>query len=183
SATLEVGHPSVPSVVVGPVIDADAHARLTSAVAGTAGNVRFGEAAQTNQPAGWYVPPAIVDELPPADRIMIDELFGPVVAVSRVGDVNSAIRDANNTDYALTAGIYSRSPATVADAVRRLHAGNIYVNRTITGSIVGRQPFGGHGLSGTGPKAGGPDYLQAFSDSKSVSENTIRQGFAPGFLN
>ncbi|NNC43242.1 MAG: aldehyde dehydrogenase family protein, partial [Acidimicrobiia bacterium] len=73
SATLEVGHPSVPSVVVGPVIDADAYARLTSAVAGTAGNVRFGEADQTNQPAGWYVPPAIVDGLPPADRLMIDE--------------------------------------------------------------------------------------------------------------
>ncbi len=184
SATLEVGHPSAASVVVGPVIDADAHARLTSAVAGTAGTVRLGEAVQTtSQPAGWYVPPTIVDGLPSTDRIMTDELFGPVVAVSGVDDVDRAISDANNTDYALTAGIYSRSPETVARAVRRLRAGNIYVNRTITGSIVGRQPFGGHGLSGTGPKAGGPDYLQAFSDSKSISENTIRQGFAPDYLN
>lgn len=183
SATLEVGHPSEPSVVVGPVIDADAHARLTGAVARTTGTVRFGgSTSHIPERAGWFVAPAIVDGLPPTDRIMTDELFGPVLAVASVADIDSAIRRANQTDYALTAGIYSRSPATVERAVLQLHAGNVYVNRTITGSIVGRQPFGGHGLSGTGPKAGGPDYLKAFSDAKAVSENTIRQGFAPDYL-
>ena len=86
---------------------------------------------------------------------------------------------ANDTEYALTAGVVSRSPAHIRQAVDELRAGNVYVNRAITGAVVGRHPFGGHGMSGVGSKAGGPDYLLQFLEPRAVSENTLRQGFAP----
>ena len=86
---------------------------------------------------------------------------------------------ANATDYALTAGIFSRSPAAIRRASEELRAGNVYVNRGITGAVVGRQPFGGFGMSGVGSKAGGPDYLLQFLEPRAVTENTLRQGFAP----
>ena len=86
---------------------------------------------------------------------------------------------ANDTDYALTAGVFSRSPANIRFAADELRGGNVYVNRTTVGAVVGRQPFGGYGLSGVGSKAGGPDYLLQFLDPRVVTENTLRQGFAP----
>ena len=95
------------------------------------------------------------------------------------GDFDHAIALANDTDYALTAGVFSRTPSRIAQATGTLRAGNVYVNRGITGAVVGRQPFGGYGLSGVGSKAGGPDYLLQFVEPRVVTENTIRQGFAP----
>ena len=80
---------------------------------------------------------------------------------------------------ALTAGLFSRSPARIRRAAEELRAGNLYVNRAITGALVGCQPFGGYGLSGVGSKAGGPDYLMQFVEPRVVTENTLRQGFAP----
>ena len=115
----------------------------------------------------------------PGSPLATEELFGPVLAVFRVPDMDRAIELANATDYALTAGIFSRSPATIRRAAAELRAGNIYVNRGITGAVVGRQPFGGYGLSGVGSKAGGPDYLLQFVDPRTLTENTLRQGFAP----
>jgi RHH-type proline utilization regulon transcriptional repressor/proline dehydrogenase/delta 1-pyrroline-5-carboxylate dehydrogenase len=89
---------------------------------------------------------------------------------------------ANDTEYALTGGFMSRSPANIAKVTAEMRAGNVYVNRGTTGAIVGRQPFGGYGLSGVGSKAGGPDYLLQFLDPRVVTENTLRQGFAPDRL-
>ena len=86
---------------------------------------------------------------------------------------------ANDTEYALTAGVLSRSPVHIRRAAAELRAGNVYVNRPITGAVVGRQPFGGFGMSGVGSKAGGPDYLLQFVEPRVVTENTLRQGFAP----
>jgi RHH-type proline utilization regulon transcriptional repressor/proline dehydrogenase/delta 1-pyrroline-5-carboxylate dehydrogenase len=86
---------------------------------------------------------------------------------------------ANDTEYALTAGVVSRTPSHIRAAAAELRAGNVYVNRGITGAVVGRQPFGGYGLSGVGSKAGGPDYLLQFLDPRVVTENLLRQGFAP----
>jgi RHH-type proline utilization regulon transcriptional repressor/proline dehydrogenase/delta 1-pyrroline-5-carboxylate dehydrogenase len=108
-----------------------------------------------------------------------EEIFGPVLTVLRAGDLDEAIDLVNRTEYALTAGIYSRSPAAIGRAAAELRAGNVYINRHITGAVVGRQPFGGYGLSGVGSKAGGPDYLHQFLDPRVVTENTLRQGFAP----
>jgi len=125
------------------------------------------------------VGPTIVEVPDPRADIARDEIFGPVLAVLRARDLDEAIALANDTDYALTAGIFSRSPAAIRRAAAELRAGNVYVNRHITGAIVGRQPFGGYGLSGVGSKAGGPDYLHQFLDPRVVTENTLRQGFAP----
>jgi RHH-type proline utilization regulon transcriptional repressor/proline dehydrogenase/delta 1-pyrroline-5-carboxylate dehydrogenase len=108
-----------------------------------------------------------------------DEVFGPLLAVYRVTSLDDAIELANDTAYGLTAGLFSRSPANIRRVRAELRAGDIYVNRGITGAVVGRQPFGGIGLSGVGSKAGGPDYLLQFCDPVVVSENTLRQGFAP----
>ena len=97
----------------------------------------------------------------------------------RAPSFDEALDLANATDYALTAGVVSRSPSHIRLATDELRAGNVYVNRSITGAVVGRQPFGGYGLSGVGSKAGGPDYLHQFVDPRAISENTLRQGFAP----
>ncbi|HEX2039349.1 MAG TPA: aldehyde dehydrogenase family protein [Acidimicrobiales bacterium] len=88
-------------------------------------------------------------------------------------------RPRGDTEYALTAGLFSRSPVHIRRAADELRAGNVYVNRAITGAVVGRQPFGDYGMSGVGSKAGGPDYLLQFLDPRVVTENTMRQGFAP----
>ena len=103
----------------------------------------------------------------------------PGARVLRADDFDHALALANDTDYALTAGLFSRSPSRIAEARGTLRAGNVYVNRGITGALVGRQPFGGFGLSGVGSKAGGPDYLLQFVEPRVVTENTVRQGFAP----
>ncbi|MBI2708441.1 MAG: bifunctional proline dehydrogenase/L-glutamate gamma-semialdehyde dehydrogenase [Actinobacteria bacterium] len=176
---LAVGHPRHMGTQVGPVIDADAYKRLRSVIdeAGRHGRVTL---ARDDVPTGgWYVGPAVAEEVDPASTLARDEHFGPVLSVFRVADLDEAIALANDTDYALTAGIFSRSPVNIERATRELRAGNLYVNRHITGAVVGRQPFGGFGLSGVGSKAGGPDYLLQLVDPRVVSENTLRQGFAP----
>ena len=175
---LLVGHPRRSEVQVGPVIDAESHERLTGWIdrAEAAGTVRY----RGEVPAeGWFVGPTIVEVDDPHAPIAREELFGPVLTVLRATDLDHALALANDSDYALTAGLFSRSPAAIRRAAADLRAGNVYVNRAITGAVVGRQPFGGYGLSGVGSKAGGPDYLLQFTDPRVVTENTLRQGFAP----
>jgi RHH-type proline utilization regulon transcriptional repressor/proline dehydrogenase/delta 1-pyrroline-5-carboxylate dehydrogenase len=128
---------------------------------------------------GYFVGPTIVAGVSPQSELAETEIFGPVVAVMRARGFEEAIEIANATPYALTAGIISRSPSHIHHASDELRAGNVYINRTITGAVVGRQPFGGHGMSGFGQKAGGPDYLFQFVEPRVVTENTMRQGFAP----
>ncbi|MEY2571520.1 MAG: RHH-type transcriptional regulator, proline utilization regulon repressor / proline dehydrogenase, partial [Acidimicrobiaceae bacterium] len=178
-ATREVlfGHPGAMGVQVGPVIDADSHARLNAAIerAGRDGRVLVH---RDDAPAGgWYVGPTVVEVDDPSVSVATDELFGPVLTVLRATDLDHALALANATPYALTAGIFSRSPANIERAAAELRAGNVYVNRAVTGAVVGRQPFGGYGLSGVGSKAGGPDYLLQLMDPRVVTENTVRQGF------
>jgi RHH-type proline utilization regulon transcriptional repressor/proline dehydrogenase/delta 1-pyrroline-5-carboxylate dehydrogenase len=128
---------------------------------------------------GWFAGPAIVTDVAADAPLARDEIFGPVLTVFRAPRFDDAIAIANDTDYALTAGVVSRTPSHIQLAAAELRAGNVYVNRSITGAVVGRQPFGGYGLSGVGSKAGGPDYLLQFLDPRVVTENTLRQGFAP----
>src|SRR5439155_19194633 len=176
---LRVGHPREMGVQVGPLIDADALKRVRSYVelAEHEGTVAF---CRDDVPAeGFYVGPTIVTDVSPRSRLATEEIFGPVLTVLRAGSFDEAVEMANDTDYALTAGVVSRSPAHIRQATAELRAGNVYVNRSITGAVVGRQPFGGYGLSGVGTKAGGPDYLLTFVDPRAISENTLRQGFAP----
>src|SRR5258707_7118374 len=112
-------------------------------------------------------------------RLAREEIFGPVLSVMKVRDLDEAIRVANDTDYALTAGFFSRSPANIERVKAELVAGNVYINRSCTGAVVGRHPFGGFKMSGGGTKAGGGDYLLQFLVPRVVTANIMRHGFAP----
>ena len=114
--------------------------------------------------------------MPPADRLAQEELFGPLVCVFRAKSVDEALTLANDTAYALTGGLYSRSPSHIERAIHAFDVGNLYINRPITGAMVGRQPFGGHRLSGKGTKAGGPDYLLQLLIPKTITTDTTRHG-------
>ncbi len=129
--------------------------------------------------SGWWVPLTIFGGIHPDHRLAQEEIFGPVLAVMAARDFQQALEWANSGRYALTGGIFSRSPERIARAERELRVGNLYVNRSITGAMVGRQPFGGSGMSGGGTKAGGPDYLLHFMIPRVITENTLRRGFAP----
>jgi len=181
AATREVvvGHPSDMATQVGPVIDADAYDRLNTAIEKAAAGGSLLAQRDGLPTGGWYVAPTLVAVDDPDSSVAQEELFGPVVAVLRARDFDHAIELANDTPYALTAGLFSRSPAHIEQASRELRGGNVYINRGTTGAVVGRQPFGGYGLSGVGSKAGGPDYLLQFLDPRVVTENTVRQGFTP----
>jgi len=128
---------------------------------------------------GYWVPLTIIGGITPEHRLAQEEVFGPVLAVMRARDFDQAVAWANSTRYALTGGLFSRSPSHIATASRVFRVGNLYINRGVTGALVGRQPFGGAALSGGGTKAGGPDYLLHFMDPRVVTENTMRRGFAP----
>ena len=176
---LIVGHPATPGVQVGPVIDDDAFERVRGYVEAATAQGTVLLARDDVPDTGWFVGPTIVAVDDPSMPIASEEIFGPVLAVLRARDFDHAIELANSTDYALTAGCFSRSPVHLQRAAAELRAGNVYLNRHITGAVVGRQPFGGYGMSGLGTKAGGPDYLHRFLDPRVSTENTLRQGFAP----
>ncbi len=175
---LKIGHPVSMGTDIGPLIDAEAQEKVAGylPVARQEGTIVLQREDVPDE--GWFVGPTIVSDVDPRGRLANEEIFGPVLSVFPVDDLDEALRLANATDYALTAGVLSRSPATIHRASAELRAGNVYVNRGITGAVVGRQPFGGLGLSGVGSKAGGPDYLFQFLEPRVVSENTLRQGFA-----
>jgi RHH-type proline utilization regulon transcriptional repressor/proline dehydrogenase/delta 1-pyrroline-5-carboxylate dehydrogenase len=176
---LSIGLPRHMGTEMGPVIDEDAVKRIRKwqERANDFGRVLLQREDVPDK--GYFVGPTIVDGVEVDSPLATEEIFGPVVAVLRARDFDHAIEIANTSEYALTAGVISRSPSHIAQAAAELEAGNIYVNRGIVGAIVGRQPFGGHRMSGFGQKAGGPDYLYQFVEPRVVTENTMRQGFAP----
>ncbi|MEY2520233.1 MAG: RHH-type transcriptional regulator, proline utilization regulon repressor / proline dehydrogenase [Verrucomicrobiota bacterium] len=179
AASLRVGNPETPGITVGPVIDETAYRRMLDTI--EAGKKEATLAYQgTDIPAeGYFVPPTIFTDVKPDMRLSCEEIFGPVLSVIRVRDLDEAIRVANDTDYALTAGFFSRSPANIERVKAELVAGNVYINRSCTGAVVGRHPFGGFKMSGGGTKAGGGDYLLQFLVPRVVTENIMRHGFAP----
>jgi len=180
AAALKVGLPGDPSTDVGPVIDADAKAKIDRyrAIGKQKHKIAF-EAAIPDQLTGYFVPPTIFVDVPIDAQIAQEEIFGPVLSVHQADDLNQAIEMANATPFALTGGLYSRSPDNIAKVRRSFQVGNLYINRSITGAIVGRHPFGGFYMSGGGTKAGGRDYLLNFTFPRVVTENTLRRGFAP----
>jgi RHH-type proline utilization regulon transcriptional repressor/proline dehydrogenase/delta 1-pyrroline-5-carboxylate dehydrogenase len=165
---------------VPPLIDRTARDRVQSYVEIAA---KEGELVTPGPDApddGWFVSPALVTGLPDDSAVLRDEIFGPVLAVSTVTGVGEACDELERSPFALTAGLFSRDPEAVREVTRRAPAGNLYVNRAITGAVVGRQPFGGNRRSGVGSKAGGPDYLLQFVEPRVVSENTMRHGLRTG---
>ncbi len=179
--SLKVGPAEDPSSRIGPVIDAEAFERIRGYIDVGKREAREVLAVDAGRLAerGYFIGPHIFADVQPSGRLAQEEIFGPVLAVIRAADLDEALRIANDTDYALTAGIFSRSPAHLDRAARELQAGNVYLNRSITGALVNRQPFGGFKLSGIGDKAGGPDYLLQFVVERTITENTLRRGFAP----
>jgi RHH-type proline utilization regulon transcriptional repressor/proline dehydrogenase/delta 1-pyrroline-5-carboxylate dehydrogenase len=131
------------------------------------------------QGEGFWVPLTILGGILPEHRLAREEVFGPLLAIMAARDFDQAIDWANDCSYALTGGIFSRSPDNIERARREFLVGNLYINRAITGALVGRQPFGGTGMSGGGTKAGGPDYLQHYMNPRVATENTLRRGFTP----
>lgn len=119
---------------------------------------------------GYYLEPTVFADVAPTARLAQREIFGPVLAVMRASDFNEAVHIFNNTEYGLTGGLFSRSHERLARAKREFNVGNLYLNRKITGALVGVQPFGGFKMSGSNAKAGGPDYLRLFLEMKTVSE-------------
>ncbi len=132
-----------------------------------------------SETGGNFVPLTIFENIRPEHRLANEEIFGPVLSIMKAHDFDEALDIANNTRYALTGAVFSRSPANIDRARREFRVGNLYINRGCTGAIVGRHPFGGFKMSGIGSKAGGPDYLLQFMIPRNVAENTLRRGFAP----
>jgi RHH-type proline utilization regulon transcriptional repressor/proline dehydrogenase/delta 1-pyrroline-5-carboxylate dehydrogenase len=174
---LQVGPADAWGTDVPPVIERDAQERVERyrALARETGRIAA-ERADGLPGSGWYVPPTVAADLPPDSPVLREEIFGPLLAVERVRDVDHACDRVDELAFALTGGLFCRNPHTVEHVVRRSPVGNLYVNREITGAMVGRQPFGGNRLSGTGTKAGGPDYLLHFVEPQVVTENTVRHG-------
>ena len=181
--SLKIGPAEDPGTRIGPVIDEEARERLLEFIRKVdpehGGQLVLAMPTGAVGKQGTFVGPHIFTNVDPASPLAQKELFGPVLAVIRVRTIDDAFSVANGTRYALTGGVYSRSPVTLRRARTEFHVGNLYLNRDITGALVNRQPFGGFRMSGIGSKAGGPDYLQQFVIPVNVSENTMRRGFAP----
>jgi RHH-type transcriptional regulator, proline utilization regulon repressor / proline dehydrogenase / delta 1-pyrroline-5-carboxylate dehydrogenase len=173
---LTVGQAESFATEVPPVIEREAQERV----------LRYGEIAERNgriaarvagvPDHGWFCPPTVATDLRDDSPVVREEIFGPLLAVTRVKSVEEACDIVDSLPFALTGGLFSRSPGTVEYVSRRSPVGNLYVNRGITGAMVGRQPFGGNRRSGIGSKAGGPDYLLQFVEPRVVTENTMRHG-------
>ena len=175
---LPVGDPALPGTVVGPVIDAEARQKILGLI--EQGKKEAKLAFQGQAPAeGYFIPPTIFVNVKAGHTIAREEIFGPVVAILRAKNLDEAFALVNGTDYALTGGLFSRSPRALERAQTELLVGNLYLNRAITGAIVERHPFGGFKLSGGGTKAGGKGYLENFLFPRSVAENVMRRGFTP----
>jgi RHH-type proline utilization regulon transcriptional repressor/proline dehydrogenase/delta 1-pyrroline-5-carboxylate dehydrogenase len=160
------------------VIDSDAKAKLEAHIARMKREAQVHYAGEVSAPsaAGYYVAPHVFELDRP--EALAEEVFGPVLHVARyrAGDLERVLDAIKGTGYGLTLGIHSRIDATVERIAERLAVGNVYVNRNMIGAVVGVQPFGGHGLSGTGPKAGGPHYLLRFATEQTVTINTAAAG-------
>ena len=187
-ALLRVGDPADPATDVGPLIDTDAHAAVQRHVE------RLSQAgvpclARSPLPPAGLLPPALAARLLAPSAWLIDDLawvreevFGPVLHVLRwgpgcaIGDVDALVDALNGLGYGLTLGVQTRIDSRARRIAQRARVGNVYVNRGMTGAVIGVQPFGGEGLSGTGPKAGGPLYLPRLCVEQTVTVNTAAAG-------
>lgn len=176
--SIEVSAAENPAGYYGPVVDEEAYTRLMNEI--NVGSEKSKLLFKGNVPTGGYfVPISIFSDVKSGDDLAQKEFFGPIIALIKADDLDAALDYANSTEYALTGGAFSRSPANIERVKHELEAGNIYINRGITGAMVDRHPFGGYKMSGIGSKTGGPDYLKQFTEPIVVTENTMRRGFAP----
>jgi RHH-type proline utilization regulon transcriptional repressor/proline dehydrogenase/delta 1-pyrroline-5-carboxylate dehydrogenase len=178
TSDLIIGVPQAPATFLGPVIDEQAQQRILSTI--QEAEKRLTLVYKGKVPSqGYFVPPTLFRDVPAQDPLWREEVFGPVVACVKARSIEEAVMMANDSEYALTGGICSRSPKNIDYVRSHLRVGNLYINRGITGALVCRQPFGGFQMSGIGSKAGGSDYLLQFLEPRTCTENTMRRGFAP----
>jgi len=186
SAGIKPAAAESPNTTVGPLIDAEAMEKAWRFIeegkkqakcllGGDQARAKAGKSSTE----GYFLSPVIFADVPPDSRLAQEEVLAPVLAVIQAESFEQAVDIANGTSYALTGGVFSRSPRNIELAKRRLQVGCLYVNRKITVSKVDRQPFGGFKMSGLGTKTGGPDYLQQYAIPRTISENTMRHGFSP----
>jgi RHH-type transcriptional regulator, proline utilization regulon repressor / proline dehydrogenase / delta 1-pyrroline-5-carboxylate dehydrogenase len=169
-----------PATRIGAVIDREAQERLLKTIERNRSKIIAQvEVSASFMEKGNYVPATLFEDNDFSSELSQQEHFGPLLAIYRVKSLDEAIEKLNDTDYALTGGIFSRSPKNIRQFIEQAEVGNAYINRGVTGSIVSRQPFGGFKLSGVGAKAGGPDYLLQFLEPRTVTENLMRRGFTP----
>lgn len=168
---LIVADPAKASAHVGPVIDEGAYRKIADYIEIGKMEGRLVIGGRTDQTVGYYIEPTIFADVDPNARIAQEEIFGPVVAVTKVKSFEEALQVANHTDYGLTGAVISNNRAHLEQARRDFFAGNLYFNRKCTGALVGTHPFGGFNMSGTDSKAGGRDYLLLFTQAKLVSEH------------
>jgi len=181
--TLPVGDPSQPGTIVNPVIDEAAQKSILGYIEAGKKESKLAWQAQLAPEllasGGYFVPPTVFTGCKPDHRIVREEIFGPVVAILKAKDLDEAFAMANDNDYALTGGFFSRSPRAIERARAEFLVGNLYINRGNTGAIVQRHPFGGFKMSGGGTKAGGREYLENFLFPRLIAENVMRRGFTP----
>jgi 1-pyrroline-5-carboxylate dehydrogenase len=166
---LTIGPADSGDVYMGPVISERARQSILDYIeAGRKEGLRLitgGEGGDGN-----FIPPTVFADVPRESRLFQEEIFGPVLAVTKARDFDEAIHLANDTEYGLTGSVYTNNPEKTEQARNRFHVGNLYINRKCTGAMVGAHPFGGFNMSGTDSKAGGPDYLLQFLQAKSIAE-------------
>lgn len=167
---IAAGDPATNEHFTGPVIDQAAYDKIMGyiEIGKEEGNLLAGGVGDDSK--GWIIQPTVFGEVDPEARIMQEEIFGPVVALTSAKDFDEAIAIANNTDYGLTGAVITNNREHLEQAREDFHVGNLYFNRGCTGAIVGYQPFGGFNMSGTDSKAGGPDYLIQHMQGKTTSE-------------
>lgn len=176
--SLEISSALNPKSYTGPVVDQDSQTRLLAAIEQAKTESQWLVTLATPE-GGYFVGPSIFTEVKPHHQLATQELFGPVLAIMKARDIDQALEIANQCEYALTGGLFSRSPEVIDKVKWNFECGNLYINRGITGALVERHPFGGFKMSGIGSKTGGPDYLIHFMEPRVVTENTMRRGFAP----
>jgi predicted delta-1-pyrroline-5-carboxylate dehydrogenase group 2 len=176
TSVLVVGQAADLATEVPPVIERAAQERVLGYIETGRGQGRIVAQTEPVPAEGWFCPPTVLADLRSDSPVLRDEIFGPVLAIERVKDIQQACDIVDSLPVALTGGLFARDPAAIRYVRQRSPVGNLYVNRGITGAKVGRQPFGGNRLSGNGTKAGGPDYLHHFVEPRAVTENTVRHG-------
>jgi 1-pyrroline-5-carboxylate dehydrogenase len=155
---------------MGPVISSSARKTILQYVEIGKTEGRLLTDARVSDRDGYFVAPSVFVDVPPQAKIFQEEIFGPVLAVTRARDFDHAINLANNTEYGLTGAVYTKDPEKIRRAKQDFFVGNLYINRKCTGAMVGAHPFGGFNMSGTDSKAGGPDYLLQFLQAKAIGE-------------
>ncbi len=168
--TLTVGPAEQLDNYMGPVINSRAKETILKYIDTGKKEGRLITGGDGPQGDGYFLRPTIIADVQPKARIFQEEIFGPVLAVTKARDFDEALQFANDSEYGLTGAVYTANPKKIEKAKRQFFVGNLYINRKCTGAMVGAHPFGGFNMSGTDSKAGGPDYLLQFTQAKSIAE-------------